>query len=254
LIRAAAWFFLSMTALYAVILGVSLASGPSAASIDCDRARGTCEVRLPGTTHSAAITDIAKAELVHERPQRNASASDTGRLILSGGKELWLGEPAYHDDTRAAYRAAVNGVNGFLADPAAPRFTGTYTSRDTDWLMLVMFMLMLPLFAWTFTRMAIASKVAVDRGARTIQHDAKPMLRRARVRSVPFSEATAVAAVGSASWCSVFIRAGSGDVFVVRLPRTRTGQALLTQTLGALSKALGVQVEASEGLRKQWGL
>jgi hypothetical protein len=241
LFRWGAWLFAGLSVVYVIIVVVSLASAKDVGAVDCDRARGTCEVTTHGWSKSAPIADLSAALLHHAHSTRNSSASDVAALVFRDGHELAFGEPAYHDEPGAAYRALVAGMNAFLADPSLPRYRATYVARDDDWFYIIFFAFVSPLFAFFLSRLAVGARVELDRAARSVRSELWRLWRRPIATTVRFDEVSGIAVTEAGrNWVTIYLRTASRPLYVARLPRTVGGQEKQRQLVAKLGDLLGV--------------
>jgi hypothetical protein len=253
-VRWPAGFFAAMSVLYVVMILHGLLASKSIGSVDCDRARGTCEVTIDSARRRVLVADVVKAVWRHDQGHKNSSPSDVAGLQLRDGSTRWLGEPAYQSGPIAAYRDAVAGLSAFIADPAQARFHAEYVARDEDWVYMIAFALLLPLFAFVFLRMAVSTRVAVDRAERSLEATEKPMFRKGVTSRVAFADVAAVTVTGSARWAWLGLRTQSGILSVARFPRTPASEAGLRELSGKLAQTLAVPIARSPAIRESWRL
>lgn len=254
-VRAAAVFFSAMALLYFAIIVHGIVVPKSVGSVDCDRARGTCEITVDSRAQSAPIADVQKAVSHHDSGHKNSSASDSAALLMKNGSELSFGEPSYHAGPAAEYRAAVAGVNAFLGDPSQPHFHAQYTASDDDWAFMIFFAIMSPLAAFTFFRLAVAVSVDVDRAQRSVRVVRNAMFRKSSVSTMSFADVRDVVIGGNARWAQLSIRSRDAvPTLVGRFPRGVSSKAELRDLSLRLSQTMGVPLDVAPSVRQTWQL
>lgn len=254
-VRAAAVFFTTMAVLYVVIILYGILTPTSVGSVDCDRARGTCEVTVNSRTQSTPIADVQKAVWHHDSGRKNSSASDSAALLLKNGNELSFGEPSYHPGPTAEYRAALVGVNAFLDDPSQPHFRAQYTASDDDWAFMIFFVIMSPLAAFLFFRLAVAVSVDVDRAQRSIRVSRKAMFRKEIASTLSLADVRDVVIGGNARWAMLSIRPRDGvPMLIGRFPRSVSAANELRDLSTRLAQTMGVPLDVEPAVRGSWRL
>jgi len=245
--------FVVMSALFPLIVVVSLVRPPRMATIDCDRARGTCVFTRAAWKQSVSIPDLVEGSVVYRRGRKNSSASHTAVVRTRDGQRYEISEQSYHDDLTAGYRLAVAGLNGFLGDPARPAFTTSFVATDTDWVTMILFSLVSPLMAWLFLRLMVTRRIEVDRAGRTLGLVTRRVIGRAETATLALSEITGLRLVGE-SWVRVAVIARDSELEVLVLPRGSGQDPKVREAMRLLATTLAVPIDANDALRAAWGL
>jgi hypothetical protein len=242
-----------LTVLMPLILILSLVLPPNQASIDCDRARGTCVLAHAAWKKDVAIGDIAAAKLIHRGAGRNTSASASVEVQLKSGDKVSVSESIYHPTLIQAMEAAVSGLNRFL-DGGGPRFHAEYQSSDTDWSSMVPMAIIAPLVLWVLLRLWVSRRVEVDRAARTLRVRVKRKLRRAVEDSFSLDDLTELTLFGYNWGQLVVMTKQRGARQLIVLPNAASTRTSMGELIEKLSAALGVPFNAADPVKKAWRL
>lgn len=245
--------FAFLAVLFPLALVISLLRPPRMASIDCERARATCEFRR-GTWHqSLRIDALAGAQVLRRPGARNASPSHYVVVRTLDGGTFNLSESSYHDDVTAGYRASVDGFNRFLAAPAQPTFASTFVAGDYDWVVLIMFSLLMPPMAWFFLKAWVRREIEVDRAARTIRVRRTPKIGQSTDETIPFGDVRGLRVTG-VRWARIVVDSVGGPVELLVVPRTRGYVPQVRPLMMTLGSLTGIRPEAEGAQHGFWGL
>jgi hypothetical protein len=245
--------FALLAVAFPIMLVASLLLPPRMAHIDCDRARGSCELGQGHWTRTVPLADLLRADVVHRRATKNTTSSHTLVVRTRDGQAYEPGDASYHESVTAGYRRAAEGLNGFLASPELPAFKTSYVASDTDWVTLIAFALISPLMAWIFLRLLVSRRIEVDRAARTLLLVSKRSLAGAKSTTVGLAEITGLRVAGR-NWVSVAVVTAGGEVEALVVPRASGQSGDVREALRQLAVALAVPIDASAELRALWRL
>jgi hypothetical protein len=243
-----------LAVLMPLILVLSLVLPPNLASIDCDRARGSCLVARSAWKDELTIAQIERAKLVYVRGARNASGSHHLVLLLKDGHEVRLSESIYRKKVRDPAAAAAAGLNRFLADDAAPGFQAGFVSSDTDYAVLIPYAILSPLFFWLFLTMWVSRTLVVDRAARTVRLRQRRKLHQPTDETFAFEEVSGVGVFGY-NWAQLSLKTARGSRILLLFPYSAEMRLQLIGLTDKLTASLGVPLIVDDDrTRQRWQL
>ncbi len=98
----------------------------------CDRASGKCE--LDGKSEAVpSLSKIVGVELENQHRDRQGDFKFIKLVLGDGGKQYLSNDGAQRAEVVAEYRAAVDAIQAFLADPSRPKLETSWTYRASTW-------------------------------------------------------------------------------------------------------------------------
>ncbi len=240
--------FIGLGGLFPIILVASLVLPARKASIDCDRARGSCDFALSAWKRTVPLSELTSAKVDHRHGSRNSSPSNYVEIYTRDGKSFPLSASGYHDEVSRGFHQAVDGFNQFLSDPNAPSFKTEFVSGDTDWFTLILFTLICPVAAWFFLKLWVVRQVEIDRGTRMIRVAVTRKIGANEEQQVSFSEVRKIS-LGGSKWVWVTLNTSDRDVFIMGAPNQLSYQSQMQRIVQQLSEQLGLQPEFPEDVR-----
>lgn len=214
-----AGLFSVMAVMFPLILVVSLVRPPSMVTLACSRETARCA----WGRGEVALDQVSRAEVRYLRGERNRSSAHRLFLVLRDGSERALTDAIFHDAYVAPMREAAAGVNRLVADPQGQALRVSFRARDTDWFVLVLFALVMPVAAWAFLKMWVERDVVIDRAQRTIRIAARGPVTPKTDETLPLASVREVK-VTDAKWRRLSVVVGDDDERLV-LVAPRAGEA-----------------------------
>jgi hypothetical protein len=182
--RAAVWLLICTCAFMALFVG-GMFFGSQAQRLVCDRGNGACELN----GRSLVAVDQVKGAELGTYWNRSSGHFKTVTLLLRDGSKLdAITQGAQSDRSVAEYRAAVEAIRGFVADPARPRLDVTYTYRASvgEKIFSLVGFVVISFAVWIVVATTRRHRWLFDAGELVVT--SKPLFGRATTSRIPLAQ------------------------------------------------------------------